>query len=123
MRLSLEEVSRSGKEVVLRLVAFNDSAKPVSLDRRLLAGPNGVVEGAAPWPVSLEPSASDDKQNAVLINPHCFYGRERTFNLNEKTTFYAYLVRGKPGGFLPEGPAEKKQLDTAAEPLVLKPSD
>ncbi len=122
MKLTLEEVSRTGKEVVLRLVAFNDSLKPVVLDRRLLVGPNGVVEGAPPWPVSLEPPAPDDKQNLVLINPHCFYGRERTFNLIGDTTFFAYLVKGKAGGFLPNGPSEETQLASAAEPLVLKPA-
>ena len=60
MKLALEVVSREGNEVVIRLVVFNDSAKPVEFDRRGLAGPNGVPEKQEAWPVSLEPAAAGD---------------------------------------------------------------
>ena len=121
MRLSLEVVRRDGNEVVLRLVAFNDSSKPIEFDRRLLVGPNGVVEGAEPWPVSLEPAAKDSRRNAVLLSPFCFYGRERPFTVNQPTTFHGYLA-AKAEGFLPAGPANAEQLVTAAEPLRLEPA-
>jgi hypothetical protein len=121
VRLSLETVARDGDDVVLRLMAFNDTAKPVELDRRCLVGPNGVVAGEEPWPISLEPPAKDRQQNIVLLNPFCLYGRERTFTVTRPTTFYAYMVSRHGEGLLPDGPAEKKQLVAAAEPLELGP--
>jgi hypothetical protein len=122
MKLSLELVGRKGNDVVLRLVAFNDSSKPAALDRRLLVGPNGVVDGEEPLPVSLEPPAKDKEQNFVLLNPFCLYGRERTFTVTKTMTFHAYLVAKAGGGLLPDNPADKKLLVTAAEPLRLGPT-
>ena len=110
MRLSLEVSARDGDVVTLRLAVFNDSASPVELDRRLLVGPNGVVEAAEPWPVSLEPPAREPRMNVVLLNASCFYGRERQFTVREPTTFHAYLVAKPGGGLLPDGPADGKLL-------------
>ena len=120
MKLSLEKVERDGDDVVLRLIVFNDSTKPVEFDRRLLVGPNGLAEGSEPWPMSLEPAAKNEKQNSVLLNPYCFYGRERRFTVSAATSFYGYLVT-KMGGLTPAGPSEKKHLVAAAEPLQLAP--
>ena len=121
MKLSLELVSREGDEVVVRLVAFNDSSKPAEFDRRGLTGPNGVPETQEPWPVSLEPAAKDAAKNAVLLSAFCLYGRERRFTISEPTTFHAYLASPAGGGLLSTGPANSKQLVAAAPPLKLSP--
>ncbi|MEP6871382.1 MAG: hypothetical protein ABI939_05970 [Anaerolineaceae bacterium] len=121
MKLSLEVVSRDGDEVVLRLVAFNDSSKPAEFDRRALVGPNGVPATQEPWPVSLEPAARDANQNTVLLSAFCLYGRERRFTIAEPTTFHGYLVSRPGGGLLSGGPAHAKQLVAAAQSLALAP--
>jgi len=121
MKLALEVVSRDGNEVVIRLVVFNDSAKPVEFDRRGLAGPNGVPEKQEAWPVSLEPAAKAKAQNAVLLSAFCLYGRERKFTISAPTTFHAYLVSPPGGGLLAGGPADSKTLVASAAPLVLSP--
>ncbi|MEO8539447.1 MAG: hypothetical protein ABI577_06870 [bacterium] len=121
MKITLEVASRNGDGIVLRLIAFNDSPKPVDLDRRLLVGPSGVVDGAESWPVSLEPPTKDSQQNIIRLNPRCFYGREREFTVTETTTFHGYLA-AKANGFLPEGPANAKHLVQAAAPLRIQAS-
>jgi hypothetical protein len=125
MKLLLRAEKRTwstGDEVAVQLVAINDSYEAVALDKRLLVGPNPVparLEGI-PFPVSLEPAFPKEEQNVVMLNPWCFYGRERSWKLPAgRTTFHAYLLRRPVDGLPPEGPKDPEALAVAAEPLVL----
>ena len=67
---------------MIRLTALNDSYDKISLDRRLLIGPNVVQEvenGVDFHPVSVEPSLPVEGQNIVTLNPWSLYGRERSY--------------------------------------------
>jgi hypothetical protein len=102
----------------VQLIALNDSFDPVTLDHRLLIGPN--VESAAPMPVSVEPSLPEEAANMTTLGPWCLYGRQRPFhNLSGKVTFHAYLVRAADGVLLPQGPADADSLVTTADPLTI----
>ncbi|MBE0480412.1 MAG: hypothetical protein IBX68_05475 [Dehalococcoidia bacterium] len=125
MRLLIETEKpaySSGEPVTVRLLVLNDSYEPVSLDRRLLVGPNPVPEGRPPFPVSIEPSFSREEQNLIMLNPWCFYGRQRTFDSLPpgKTTVYAYLLRRPTDSLLPGEPGERDALLSAAEPLIVE---
>ena len=64
---------------MIRLTALNDSYDKISLDRRLLIGPNVVQEvpnGVDFHPVSVESSLPVEEQNIVTLNPWSLYGRE-----------------------------------------------
>jgi len=126
MQLTLEsdkQVWRAGEAIIVRLRVLNNSYDVATLDRRLLVGPNpspaGPLKGF--YGVSLEPSFTDEERNSVLLNPWCFYGRQRNFeNLAEgQHTFYGYLLNRPVDSLLPEGPADADALFAAAEPLVL----
>jgi hypothetical protein len=106
--------------VAIRVLALNDSYEPVQLDKRLLIGPN-VVAGM-PRPVAAEAGLPDEGDNMVVLQPWCFYGRQRSFEgVTGTATFHAYLLRADTGGDLgPEGPLDESQLLAAAEPLVLE---
>ncbi|RLC93927.1 MAG: hypothetical protein DRI40_08130 [Chloroflexi bacterium] len=126
MKLVLRAEKRTwsaGEEVAVQLIAINDSYEAVALDRRLLVGPNPVpakLEGI-PFPVSVEPAFSREEQNVVMLNPWCFYGRERFWKFPAgRVTFYGYLLRRPVEGMPPEGPKDYEALAVAAEPLVLR---
>ncbi|MEE6273597.1 hypothetical protein [Georgenia wangjunii] len=119
MRLILQESDDDefpGATCVL-LLALNDSYEPVTLDHRLLVGPNAA--GGAPVPVSVEPSQPADQDNLTVLGPWCVYGRLRSFPRAEAaTTFHGYLVR-EDSALLPDGPADPAHLVARAEPLVV----
>jgi hypothetical protein len=98
-----------GATLTVRLMALNDSYEAVTLDRRLLIGPNVVPEhlAGASLPVSREPSFSKREQNEVVLNPWCFYGRQRTFDglPAGRVTIYAYLLEQPTDSLLPDRPA------------------
>jgi hypothetical protein len=124
LRLEAEKKTWKAKETVtVRLVAYNEAYEPVEIDRRHLVGPNPVPEkpGGLPMPVSLEPAGRRKEHNQVLLNPWCFYGRQRVFdNLTAgKVTFYGYLLRDDTGRPTPKGPEDAGAVLAAAEPLVL----
>jgi len=133
MQLFLETTGnawRWDETVTVRVVAFNDGYTPVTLDRRLLVGPNPVPEqpSCLPFPISVEPEATDERDNLLLLNAKCLYGRQRTFaRLPEgKVSFYAYLLVRPADRLLPQGPVEPDALELAAEPLellILPPGD
>jgi hypothetical protein len=118
VRLTLEVAGREGDEVVVRLVALNDTYKPVDLDRRLLIGPNLMV-GDGIVPVSVEPRAAEDADNIVRLNPFCFYGRERKFRSADGARAHGYLVSAPTQALLPTGPADPGALAVEAESLDL----
>lgn len=112
-----------GATLTVRLTALNDSYEPVTLDRRLLIGPNVEPEhlGGAPLPVSREPSFSRREQNEVVLNPWCFYGRQRTFDglPAGRVTVYAYLLEQPTDALLPQKPAAEGIGYLAAEPVEI----
>lgn len=126
MKLILRSTKRSwstGEEVTVQLLAINDSYKVVALDRRLLVGPNPVPSESSgiPFPVSLEPALAREEQNMVMLNPWCFYGRERSWKLpTGQSTLYCYLLRWPVDTLLPHGPKDMEALALAGEPLVLR---
>jgi len=113
----------TGEEVTVQLLAINDSYEVVALDRRLLVGPNPVPGkfSGIPFPISLEPTLAREEQNMVVLNPWCFYGRERSWKLPAgRSTFYGYLLRRAVDKLLPYGPEDTETLALAGEPLVLR---
>ena len=126
MQLILESdrrVWRVGEAVIVRLLALNDSYEVVTLDRRLLVGPHPMHVGPnrSLFGVSLEPTFPQEEQNILLLNPWCFYGRQRTFeHLAEgQLSLYGYLLSKPADALLPKGPVDADKLLAAAEPLVL----
>ena len=73
MKLHLGRVAESEEpgQVVVRLLLLNDSFEPVTVDRRLLVGPNPVpsVSTGLPLPISMEPPAEVVAGNLVVLNP------------------------------------------------------
>jgi hypothetical protein len=71
--------------------------------------------------VSLEPNASTEAQNFVLLNPWCFYGRQRTFEAlpPSRLVYYGYLLARQTASRLPQGPEEADALQVSAESLEL----
>jgi hypothetical protein len=126
MELKLEsdkQVWHTGEAVTVRLVALNNSCEVATLDRRLLVGPNPLPGSPVrSFPeVSLEPAFSNENGNFVLLNPRCFYGRQRTFEnvAAGQLTLYGYLLNKPVDALLPKGPADPDALDSAADSLVL----
>jgi len=126
VKLTLEVEKREwrvGEAIPVRLIAYNEAYEAAELDRRLLVGPTPVPArpGGPPLPVSLEPAARRAEQNTVLLNPWCFYGRQRVFeSLPAGTvTVYGYLLRRAAGTPTATGPADAGALLAAAEPLEL----
>lgn len=126
MQLILEsnkQVWRAGEAVTVRLLVLNDSYEVATLDRRLLVGPHPTPVGPVGsfFGVSLEPTFPQEEQNIVLLNPWCFYGRQRTFeNLAEgQLSLYGYLLSKPSDALLPKGPVDADELLAAPEPLVL----
>lgn len=112
---------RSGETVVIRFIALNDSYEPVTVDRRLLVGPNATYGvGRMPPPIQLEPAFPDEEHNHIVLNPWCFYGRHRTFSGLPvgQVTFHGYLLRRPEASLLPNGPVDRGALLAEAEPLV-----
>ena len=126
MELVLEtekHVWRVGETVTVRLLVLNNSYTPAAVDRRLLVGPNPVPDSprGAPFPVSVEPSLPKKRENRVVLNPWCFYGRQRTFKSLPpgRVTFFAYLLQRAVSGLTPQGPTKEEALLVAADSLVL----
>lgn len=124
MKLVIESekpVWRSSETVAVQLIALNDSYEAVTVDRRLLVGPNLTYgEGRMPPPVQVEPAFPDEEQNRIILNPWCFYGRYRTFSALPvgQVTFYGYLLRRPEAALLPTRPVDLDALLAEAEPLV-----
>ncbi len=111
------------ENVVVRLLVLNNSYEPVSMDRRLLIGPNVVLDGSRgnSLPVSVEPTFTEDEQNLIILNPWCLYGRQRSFdNLPVgNVTLHGYLLKQRTDALLPRGPQEADALLVSATPVVL----
>lgn len=111
----------STETITVRLLGLNNSYEPLALDRRLLVGPNPIPERplGAPLPVSVEAALPQEEQNLIILNPWCFYGRQRTFESFEpgQVTFHGYLLRQFTESLLPERPGEPEALLVSAEPL------
>jgi hypothetical protein len=110
-----------GETVTVHLLVLNDSYSPVTIDRRLLIGPNIVTEPPMnpPLPISVEPAFSKEEQNLVALNPWGSFGRQRSFQGLPQgiATFYAYILKRPSGSLLPERPGEPAALLASAEPL------
>lgn len=105
--------------VDVRLTVFNASTEPVVLDRRLLYGPHPGYGDMVM--LASEPSAPKPSQHFVLLNPLCFYGRQRRYQYSSgEMTFHGYLVTERTDGLMPAGPAEPGKLAVGAEPLVVR---
>lgn len=104
--------------VDVRLTVLNDSAEPVTVDRRLLYGPHpGRGELVM---LAREPDATDESQHEILLNPLCFYGRQRRYRYPAgDMTFHGYLVTGETDGLLPDGPSDPDKAAAVAEPLTV----
>jgi hypothetical protein len=111
----------TGESFTVRVLALNDSYRPVTIDRRLLIGPNIKTEPPMnpPHPVSIEPANVKEEQNLIILNPWCFYGRQRDFQALPQgaAVFYAYILHSPSGSLLPERPGVAAALLAAAEPL------
>lgn len=123
VQLEVEKTTwRQGEAVAVRLLVLNDSYEPVTIDRRALIGPNpqAAAPSGLPLPVSVESDAPHEEDNRVLLNPWCFYGRERSFDYLPpgQVTIYGYLLR-RPGPGGPAGPADPDDVLTAAAPIKL----
>lgn len=129
MKLVLESEHlawRGGETVVIRLIALNDSYEAVTLDRRLLVGPNATFGARRmPLPIQLEPEFPDEAHNHIVLNPWCFYGRLRTFSGLPvgQVTFHGYLLRWPEAALLSNGPVDPGALLAEAEPLVITIED
>ena len=130
MKLLLDvEHAIDGRSATLtvRLMALNDSYEAVTLDRRLLIGPNVEPEhlGGAPLPVSREPIFSEREQNDVVLNPWCFYGRQRRFDglPAGRVIVYAYLLEQPTDALLPQRPAANGIGYLEAEPVEITVAD
>ena len=118
MRLVIEGPTevRAGEAVTARLIVLNDTYEPVAFDRRLLVGPS--FEGL---PAAMEPGFAEEHANHVILNPFCFYGRERTL---EEAPAGDLVVEGfllaRPLEALgPEGTRAEGAIAARAEPLTL----
>ena len=120
-------IGSRGATLTVRLTALNDAYEPVTLDRRLLIGPNVEPEhlGGAPLPVSREPSFSKREQNEVVLNPWCYYGRQRSFDglPAGRVTVYAYLLEQPTDALLAQQPAAGEIGYLAAEPVEIMVAD
>jgi hypothetical protein len=109
----------AGETLAVRVLALNDTYEPVSLDRRLLVGPNPVP---GPPFISVEPSSKEEAENLVLLHPWCFYGRERKFDglPPGRVIFHAYLMSHLEEDLLPDRPRNEAALALSAEPLAME---
>jgi len=126
MKIILEtdkQIYNFGDIVTVRLLALNDSYRPADIDRRLLIGPNIKTEPPMnpPHPLSVEPATSNEAHNHLILNPWCFYGRQRTFqNLPQgNATFYAYILKQSYGLLFQDKPGDLSVLLASAEPLLV----
>jgi hypothetical protein len=122
VKLQLEPVPDNDEPdagLAVRLTVLNDSYEPVRIDHRLLIGPNVA---SIPRPVSAEPSTEDEADNFTVLNPWCFYGRQRAFgDVTGEVTFTAYLLASDDGGPLSaQGPVGDGEVVARAEPLVVE---
>ena len=120
LKLSLScEGPDPGGRVDVRLTVFNTGTEPVMLDRRLLFGPH--PGHGDPVLLAREPTTPKASQDLILLNPLCFYGRQRRYQYSSgEMTFHGYLVTERTDGLLPAGPAEPGKLAAGAEPLVVR---
>jgi hypothetical protein len=124
VKLTLELVGPTNGgsgQVVVRLIALNDSFDVVTLDRGTLIGPNPVAAHPTglPLPISMEPTGVDETEDTVVLNPWCLYGRQRTFEAIGAATFHAYLLRRRSDELRPDGPVDPDALDVTAPPLEI----
>jgi hypothetical protein len=101
---------------------LNDDYSAVTIDRRLLVGPNlEYTTRRMPRVVQVEPAFDEEHQNQVVLNPWSLYGRERTFTVDEpgEVRMHGYLLRHESDGLLATGPVDAQALLLAAEPLQL----
>jgi hypothetical protein len=104
---------------MVRLVVLNDSHEPVSLDRRLLFGPN--PGRGDPLLLSSEPTLRKKADNVLVLNPWSLYGRERRFQYREgEMTFHGFLLRHPTDRLFPTGPADETALLAAAPSLTVR---
>ena len=68
-----------------------------------------------------QPGFSTREQNEVLLNPWCFYGRQRGFDglPAGRVTVHAYLLEQPTDALLPQNPAAKGIGYLAAEPVEI----
>jgi hypothetical protein len=126
MQLRLEadkQTYHPDEDVVVRLLAVNDTYEAVILDRTLLVGPNPAPEGMTvlPFPVSVEPAFAEERYNQVILSPWCIYGRERNFGSLPagRVMIYGYLLEQMTPALSAQGPGEKGKVTATAEPLVI----
>jgi hypothetical protein len=126
MKILLEtskSVFKLNDTITVRLVVLNDSYQPLTIDRRLLVGPN--IKTGTPLnptlPLSIEPAFAEEGRNQIILNPWCFYGRQRNFQGLPKgtATFFAYMLQHPTGSLLPDKPGNPEMLLAAAEPLMI----
>lgn len=104
--------------VDVRLTVFNDGGEPVTVDRRLLYGPHPGHGDLVM--LAREPDAADESQHEILLNPLCFYGRQRRYRYPAgEMTFHGYLVSQETDGLLPAGPADADKAVAIADPLTV----
>jgi hypothetical protein len=103
------------------LLVLNDSYDVVTLDRGRLIGPNPVAArpSGLPLPISMEPTADDEPESNVVLNPWCLYGRQRTFDAIGGLTFHGYLLWKPSDELRPDGPVDPDALAAAAPPLTI----
>ena len=118
LTLSCDGPDAEGR-VDVRLTVFNTSTEPVLLDRRLLYGPHpGHGDMVL---LASEPTAPKPSQHFILLNPHCYYGRQRRYQYpSGEMTFHGYLVTKRTDGLLPTGPADPKRLAAGGKPLIVR---
>lgn len=119
LQLALTCVGPDGEGTVdVRLTVFNSSTEPVTVDRRLLYGPHPGHGDLVM--LAREPEAADESQHEILLNPLCFYGRQRRYRYpSGEMTFHGYLVTEGTDGLLPAGPSDPARAAALAEPLTV----
>lgn len=112
--------------VVARVLLINDSADRVTINKRLLVGPNMASErpmSMAPVPIAVEPNYEGDDERAteITLAPGAIYGRQRSYgNLPPGSTrFHGYLLTSLTHALGPTGPADKNLVAVVAEPATV----
>ena len=107
----------------MRLIVLNDGYEAVAFDRRLLVGPNfaAAAGGAGPLPMAMEPVFAEETANHVVLNPFCFYGRERSQEdlPPGEITVEGFMLARTLDQLGPEGLGAEGAVTTRAEPLRL----
>jgi hypothetical protein len=102
----------------IRLTVFNPTTEPVVFDRRLLFGPQPGT--GDPLLLASEPARKKPAENLIVLNPLCFYGRQRRYQYRSaEVTFHGYLLDRAADGLLPTGPTDPARLAAAATPLTV----